>query len=320
MQGLQPLPPGRGGHSIFVYDDKLYSYGGWNAESNYNNVIVFDLETKEWNDPDIYNEVARWNHSAIMVEAIPSWKYFIMGGESANFHEVQPRAFGATVDTACFLDIKELKWSTVMPENSDKPVPREYSSMAYDSEDARLIVFGGWNSGWLNDLLTLNVSKIVGPPYAIESIFPPLSQLSGNVPLKITGVGFRDNSPQVFFTVGKNPTDVPNRNSISVPGIFVSENELTAMSPNFAVHGPREAVVQLCMSNKDLTTTYCDFSFFLNTRAHKSLCFGTGLLTDMAIGEPVEFLIQARNDTGANRESGRDHFTVVIKTDDEEAE
>jgi len=315
IQGLQPLPPGRGGHSIFVYDDKLYSYGGWNAEFNYNNVIIFDLTTKEWYDPDIYNEVARWNHSAIMVEAIPSWKYFIMGGESANFHEGQPRAFGSCVDTACFLDIKELKWTTICPENSDTPACREYASLAYDTDDARLIVFGGWNSGWLNDLYTLNVSKIVGPPYAIESIDPPLGQLSGNVPLKISGVGFRDNNIQVYFTVGKTPIDVPSKNSLAVPGVFVSETEMTAMSPNFSIHGPREAVVQLCMSNKDLTTTYCDFSFFMNTRAHKSLCFGTGLLPDMALNEPIEFLIQARNDNGANRESGRDTFCVKIKTE-----
>jgi dynein heavy chain len=320
VQGLQPLPPGRGGHSIFIYEDKLYSYGGWNAEFNYNNVIVFDLHTKEWNDPDIYNEISRWNHSAIMVEAIPSWKYFIMGGESGTFHEGQPRAFGACVDTACFLDIKELRWSTIQPEGKEKPASREYSSMAYDSDDARLIVFGGWNSGWLNDLYTLNVSKIVGPPYAIESIDPPLSQLTGNVPLKITGVGFRDNSPMVYFTVGKTPTDVPSRNSVHVPGVYVSETEMTALSPNFIAHGPREAVVQLSMSSKDLTTTFCDFSFFLNTRAHKSLCFGTGLLPDMAVGEPVEFLIQARNDSGANRESGRDVFTVSITTNDDPAE
>jgi dynein heavy chain len=115
--------------------------------------------------------------------------------------------------------------------------------MSYDTDDARLICFGGWNSGWLNDLYTLNVSKIVGPPYAIESIDPPLGQLSGNVPLKIKGVGFRDNNIQVYFTVGKSPTDIPNKNSVSVPGNFISENEITALSPNFALHGPRDAVV-----------------------------------------------------------------------------
>lgn len=318
VQGLQPLPIGRGGHSIFIFDDKLYSYGGWNTEFNYNNVIMFDLHTREWSDPDIYNEVARWNHSAIMVEAIPSWKYFIMGGESANFHEGQPRAFGNCVDTACFLDIDTLKWTTIAPENSEKPIAREYSTLAYDSDDSRLIVFGGWNQGWLNDLYTLNVSKIVGPPYSIASVDPPLGQLSGNVELVIKGVGFRDNNIQVYFTVGNNPTDVPTRNSIAVSGTYISENEIHCLSPNFALHGPRDAVVQLCMSNKDLTTSWCDFSFFLNTRAAKSLCFGTGLLQEMAMGEPVEFLIQARNDNGVNRESGRDDFKVKITSEGED--
>lgn len=53
----------------------------------------------------------------------------------------------------------------------------------------------------------------------------------------------------------------------------------------------------------------------MNTRALKSLCFGTGLLKDQAVGEPVEFVIQARNDEGLNRKSGRDIFQVTIMTD-----
>jgi len=53
----------------------------------------------------------------------------------------------------------------------------------------------------------------------------------------------------------------------------------------------------------------------MNTRALKSLCFGPGLLKEQAVGEPVEFIIQARNDEGQNRKSGRDVFQVTIKTD-----
>jgi len=53
----------------------------------------------------------------------------------------------------------------------------------------------------------------------------------------------------------------------------------------------------------------------MNTRALKSLAFGPGLLKDQAVGEPVEFIIQARNDEGQNRKSGRDVFQVTIKTD-----
>lgn len=87
VQQAQPPPPARAGNSIFVVDNKLYSYGGWNCETQFTNLIVFDLITCEWNDNEILNGVARWNHSAVMVEAIPSWKYFIFGGESTDFGE-----------------------------------------------------------------------------------------------------------------------------------------------------------------------------------------------------------------------------------------
>lgn len=170
----QPPPIGRGGNSIFVIDDKLYSYGGWNSESQFTNLIVFDLQTCEWNDPDIFNGVARWNHAAVMVEAIPSWKYFIFGGESTDFGEAQPRTFGACVNTSCFMDLENFRWQEIMPEDEERPSPREYAAMSYDENNRRLVVFGGWHNGWLNDLYTLDVSKIVGPSYAITSIDPPL--------------------------------------------------------------------------------------------------------------------------------------------------
>lgn len=64
--------------------------------------------------------------------------------------------------------------------------------------------------------------------------------------------------------------------------------------------------------NDDLTTTWIPFQFFYNTRAHKSLAFGPGLLENVLIGEPVEFMIVARNDLGENRTSGRDKFEVRV--------
>jgi dynein heavy chain len=317
--GLQLPPPGRGGHTIFISEEKLYAYGGWNHESVYNKIEMFDLQTREWSDPDIYNVFPgpRWNHAAVMVEAIPAWKYFIFGGESANFHEGQARTFGACLDTACYLDMETLVWNEIKPEGSTAPPPREYASLCYDADESKLITFGGWNNGWLNDLWTLNVNKVVGPPYAIASITPALGQLSGNTPCVITGVGFRDNGCQVFFTPGTVGVDAPVKSSISVPGTCLSENEIQCMTPNFALHGARECVVQLIMSSKDLTTTHCEFKFFQNTRAAKSLCYGTGLLPDMAVGEPVEFWIQARNDDGENRLSGRDEYHVRVMTDEE---
>jgi dynein heavy chain, axonemal len=147
-----PLPMGRGGHSLFAVDDKLYSYGGWNSECQFNNIIIFDMNTNEWSDPDIYNDVSRWNHSACMVEAIPSWKYFIFGGESTNFNEGQVRTFGQYVSSSCYLDIASMRWSPVMHESEASPCPREYAAISYDFNSSRMIIFGGWSHGWLSDM------------------------------------------------------------------------------------------------------------------------------------------------------------------------
>lgn len=62
------------------------------------------------------------------------------------------------------------------------------------------------------------------------------------------------------------------------------------------------------MQGDDLTTTWIPFQYYLNTRALKSLAYGPGLLPDVKSGEPVEFMIVARNDLGENRTSGRDEF------------
>jgi len=94
-----PCEP-RGGHSIFALGRKLYIYGGWNLETQYNDITTYDLDTKEWYDPNIYNETPRWNFCACMVEAIPSWKYFVFGGEQGDFPEGGPRRFGAFVNTS----------------------------------------------------------------------------------------------------------------------------------------------------------------------------------------------------------------------------
>jgi hypothetical protein len=96
-----------------------------------------------------------------------------------------------------------MRWTTFASDSStyaNIPPAREYSSMSYDERDRRLIIFGGWNNGWYDDLYTLNVAKIVGPPYAIVQSDPAMGQLSGGVELKINGRGFKDTGCTVFFT------------------------------------------------------------------------------------------------------------------------
>lgn len=209
-----------------------------------------------------------------------------------------------------------LRWTTFASDPDtypNIPSPREYAAMSYDERDRRLIIFGGWNNGWHGDLYTLTIAKIVGPSYAIVSSNPDLGQLSGNVELKITGRGFKELSISVLFTQGNKPVDAPGKLTLQVPGTFISETELSCITPNFEQFGPKECVMQLCIGNGDLTTTWIPFQYFLNTRAAKSLAYGPGILKNLCAGTPVEFVIVARNDLNENRTSGRDNFKVKIK-------
>ena len=83
------------------------------------------------------------------------------------------------------------------------------------------------------------------------------------------------------------------------------------MTPDFGDKG-NCAIVQIQFTGSDITTTYANFNFFLDTKAEKSLCYGPGLMMDSCPNEPVEFLIQARNESEENRTSGRDHFQVTV--------
>jgi dynein heavy chain len=321
-------PDGRGGHSVFASDNRIYVYGGWNSEQQYNNVVMFDLEKEEWSDPDIYNEIPRWNHSSLLVEAIPTWKFFIFGGECAEYNEGVARAFGEYANSSCYLDIGTMKWATFASDSEKHPSlpsPREYSAMAYDTQDskeAKLVVFGGWNNGWFNDLFTLNVSKIVGPSYAIISSDPCLGQLSGKTPLRITGQGFRDQTIKVIFTQGNKPVDSLTKLSREATGTFVTETEIMVETPSFLDMGAKEheCVMQVSIGSGDFSTTWVTFTYFLNTRGDKSLAYGPGLLPEVCPGYPVEFVIQARNENCENRASGRDNFELKIRKIKKEVE
>ena len=270
---------------MFANDNIVFIYGGWNSEMQYSNVILYNIETNEFTDPDIYNEIPRWNHTGILVHAIPSKKYFIFGGEQGDFPEGGPRHFGVCTNSACYLDIETRHWSkieTEILEDGAKPFyppACEYAGVSYHHRTQQLLIYGGWNNQWLGGLYSLSVAKIVGPDYAVVKIEPNLGQLSGNVPITIWGQGFDQSSVvKVFFTVGNTPVDVPSKNSVEVTGNSIKDDEIQCMTPNFDMFGPKEATVQVQINGKDLTTTYAFFNFFMNTRAIKSLAYGPGLL------------------------------------------
>lgn len=201
---------------MFAEGDNIFVYGGWNSEMQYSNVIVYNVTTNEWADPDIYNEIPRWNHSGILVHAIPSKKYFIFGGEIGDFPEGGPRHFGVCSNATCYLDLDSKNWAKVEAELGEEgeaafyPPAAEYSSVSYHHKTQQLLIYGGWNNKWLGGLYSLNVAKIVGPDYAVVRVEPNLGQLSGNQPIIITGQGYDQSSVvTVYFTVGSQLVDVP---------------------------------------------------------------------------------------------------------------
>ena len=62
-----------------------------------------------------------------------------------------------------------------------------------------------------------------------------------------------------------------------------------------------------------MTITKADFTYFLNTKADQTICYGPGLLKDNVVDGEAMFIIQARNTEGANRTTGGDELEVKVK-------
>jgi dynein heavy chain len=158
--------------------------------------------------------------------------------------------------------------------------------MAYQQSDRTLVLFGGWSNGWHNDIYTLNVSKVVGPSYAIVDSEPAMGQLSGGNTLRIFGKNFTEAAEiPVYFTAQPKPIDAynPDRSKYTQmkKGTLVSDSEITVVTPDMSQYDTgagADCVVQLALGSADITTTYVNFSYYLNTRAAKSLCYGPGVL------------------------------------------
>lgn len=177
--------------------------------------------------------------------------------------------------------------------------------MLYDNNDSRLVMFGGWSNNWLGDMVSLNVSSITGPPYAIYSIKPNLGPLTGKTRVVITGEGFKDSQNiTVKFDAGKG--------SENSTGNYISGTEIWCETPALEQYGPRKADVTLTIGRGDNTITSSYFTYYLNTMAEHTICYGPGLLTNNATTHKSIFNIQARNKNGINRESGADEYKIQI--------
>ncbi|KAF3013470.1 hypothetical protein E8E14_001688 [Neopestalotiopsis sp. 37M] len=97
------IPGVRMGHTATLYQgDKLLVFGGENEHRTYlSDLIIFDLKTAHWTQPQVAGPVpkGRARHAAVLHED----KLFIVGGITGNDNYV--------LDDICYLDLKTFTWS-----------------------------------------------------------------------------------------------------------------------------------------------------------------------------------------------------------------
>ncbi|KAH7027753.1 kelch repeat protein [Microdochium trichocladiopsis] len=122
------IPGVRMGHTATLYQgDKLLVFGGENEHRTYlSDLIVFDLKTAHWTQPQVTGPVpkGRARHAAVLHDD----KLFIVGGITGHDNYV--------LDDICYLDLKTYTWS-----RSWRFVGR-FDHSAYIWGD-RIWVFGG---------------------------------------------------------------------------------------------------------------------------------------------------------------------------------
>ena len=97
------IPGVRMGHTSCLWqDDKLLVYGGENEHRiHLSDVVIFDIKTAHWTQPDVNGPIPRGRarHSAVIHDD----KLFICGGMSGSDNGV--------LDDICYLDLKTWTWS-----------------------------------------------------------------------------------------------------------------------------------------------------------------------------------------------------------------
>ncbi|ORY14207.1 hypothetical protein BCR34DRAFT_479960 [Clohesyomyces aquaticus] len=123
------IPGVRMGHTANLWQgDKLLVFGGENEHRQHlSDIIVFDLKTAYWTQPELHGASPRGRarHSAVIHDE----KLYISGGQTGH---------DSVLDDICYLDLKTWTWS-----RSWKFVPRyDHASWVWNG---RIWIFGGIN-------------------------------------------------------------------------------------------------------------------------------------------------------------------------------
>ena len=134
----------------------------------------------------------RWNHGAVAVDACPNGLLFVFGGMSGDLAEeqrAQPRYRHDlhVLDLAAFEGsrVRTTKWTEVRPVKATPPKKRADMGAVYNPVKQEILIFGGWANRWFNDVHSLDVKTVVGPPYAVTGVSPTSGPNLGNTKITV---------------------------------------------------------------------------------------------------------------------------------------
>eukprot|EP00961_Rhodomonas_salina_P015466 207669-Rhodomonas_salina.5 len=308
--GTPPQP--RGNHTASYLavpasspEKLLMIMGGRNHSTYFDDVHFLNLNSHVWTTlEDVPSPMAPCliaNHLAVAIPSVPNYKIFVFGGQEGSSTS---RTEWKYINNVNCLECGRMEWMASDEHGANFvhgtfPSAREDVAYAYDKKGGKIFVHGGWADKFLNELYSLDVSAIVGPPYAVYSLHPSEGPLTGSTPVRIVGEDFRPSSSiKVMFTDRKN-TEL-------VDGKFASSTEITCKSPDWTKYTAGEINVRVNLQGDGFTVNLVKWTFFINTKPAKCVAYGPGLFDseNAGWGFPAIFKVQAKDQAGRNRNSG----------------
>jgi len=306
-KGNAPKP--RCSHSMtpIANGKMLIVVGGRDHLGYFDDSHVFDVSTLSWtqlnSNPNPPMPLALCAHTAVSLEAVPSFKVFVFGGQTGSAAERKEWTYTSGISV---FDTNSQTWDATTVKGDQFPCAREDHRWAYDRKSSKLFVFGGWSGRWLNDLYSLDVAPIVGPPFCVTGTEPKEGPITGGIPIRIFGIQFPEaKDVMVKFTNGDKEENVP--------GQWVSSSEVTCRSPSWEKFGAGDVEVRVNMKGEGFTVNRVKFTFYINTMPAKCLAYGPGINDEGAWGYPAKIIVQSKDRAGKNRTSGSDVYHLQVK-------
>jgi len=120
----------------------IYVHGGYDGTTRYRDFWRYKEATNTWTQMSVTNEdlrLARYGMQMIYNSTngyIYCWSgRTTLPRDSASLEEQEQDMW--------IISPVDLSWGTITPEYNDKPTPRNYYAMSYDSNSKKIIIFGG---------------------------------------------------------------------------------------------------------------------------------------------------------------------------------